>query len=242
MTILLTNDDGINAEGLQALHYALSQEHDVFVVAPTEERSACSNAITVRTNIAVHTIHERQFAVDGYTADCVNIGLNGGFIPPVDIVIAGINHGPNLGDDVYFSGTVAGARTACIFGIHGIAVSLDCLTSSSYFSEAAQFVLHFISDITRYRSRLPFFFNINYPNIPSHEIKGIKYTTLGRRKYNDTYLLHNENNSSKIVQLSGSIESIGLDNTDVFELRNGYISITPLSLDCTDHEFLRIIR
>lgn len=242
MTILLTNDDGIYAEGIQALFNALSNDHDVFIVAPIDERSACSNAITVRTNLTINVIGEHQFAIDGYPADCVNIGLNSGLIPPVDIVIAGINHGPNLGDDIYFSGTVAGARTACIFGIHGIAVSLDCLTSSSYFADAAQFVLHFIGDILLHRNRLPFLFNINYPNIPSNEIKGVKYTNLGRRKYNDTYIVHGENNNSKTVQLAGSIESIGSDNTDVFELRNGYISVTPLTLDCTDYEFLRILR
>ncbi len=242
MTILLTNDDGVNAEGIKALFDILSTAHDVFVIAPEDERSACSNAITVRTSLSIHKIDDRHFAVDGYTADCVNIGLNGGFFPPFDIVISGINHGPNLGDDVYFSGTVAGARTACIFGVHGIALSLDCLDSSSYFSQASEFALHFISDILCHTGDQPICFNINYPNIPKHEINGIKYTRLGRRKYNDTYTIHSETGMSKIIQLSGTIESIGGDTTDVFELRNGFISVTPLSIDCSDHEFLRIIR
>lgn len=242
MTILLTNDDGVNAEGIRALFDTLSTEHEVFVIAPEDERSACSNAITVRTSLSINQLDDRHFAVDGYTADCVNIGLNGGFIPPVDLVISGINHGPNLGDDVYFSGTVAGARTACIFGVHGIALSLDCLNTSSYFSQASSFMLHFIGDITRHRGRPALFFNINYPNLPSDEIKGVKNTVLGRRKYNDTYTIHQENGKGKIIQLSGAIESIGGENTDVFELRNGFISVTPLSLDCTDHEFLRITR
>lgn len=242
MTILLTNDDGVNAEGIQSLFNVLSTEHEVFVVAPEDERSACSNAITVRTSLSMRLLDDRHFAVDGYTADCVNIGLNGGFIPPVDLVISGINHGPNLGDDVYFSGTVAGARTACIFGIHGIAVSLDCLASSSYFNQVSEFIKHFISDIMRFRGRPAIFLNINYPNLPADEINGVRYTVLGRRKYNDTYTIHEENGNSKIIQLSGAIESIGGEHTDVFELRNGFISITPLSLDCTDHELLRISR
>lgn len=242
MTILLTNDDGINSEGIRSLFDMLSTAHEVFVIAPEDERSACSNAITVRTSLSIHQIDDRHFAVNGYTADCVNIGLNGGFIPSVDLVISGINHGPNLGDDVYFSGTVAGARTACIFGVHGIALSLDCLDSSSYFNQASAFMLHFISDIIRYRGRQALFFNINYPNLPDSEIRGIRNTVLGRRKYNDTYTIHQENGKSKIIQLSGAIESIGEENTDVFELRNGFISVTPLSLDCTDHEFLRIAR
>ncbi len=242
MTILLTNDDGVLAEGIHALFNTLSMEHDVFVIAPDDERSACSNAITVRDKLSIKQIDDRHFAVNGYTADCVNIGLNGGFIPSVDLVISGINHGPNLGDDVYFSGTVAGARTACIFGVHGIALSLDCLDSSSYFSQASTFILHFIGDILRYRGRPALFFNINYPNLPAPEIKGMKHTVLGRRKYNDIYTIHEENGQSKIIQLSGAIESIGGENTDVFELRSGYISVTPLSLDCTDHEFLRILR
>jgi len=242
MNILLTNDDGINAEGINSLFDALSGDHDVYIVAPFEERSASSNAITIRDNLTMERKDERRYALDGFTADCVNVGLNAGIIPGVDLVISGINHGPNLGDDVYFSGTVAGARTAYIFGVSGIAVSLDCLDSSSCFADAARFILTFIGDIRRHSGTVLALYNINYPDIPAGEVKGVRYTRLGRRKYNDSYRVVEEGKTTKVLQLLGTIDSVAGDGTDVMELRNGYISVTPLTLDCTDHEYLEHLK
>ncbi len=242
MNILLTNDDGIEAAGIRALYDALSEHHAVFIVAPRIERSACSNAITVRDSIAVERIAPGRFAISGFTSDCVNIGINGDIIPGVDLVISGINHGPNLGDDVYFSGTVAGARTAHIFGKPGIAVSLDCLGSSDYFGEAASFVSAFVRDNWRHLHAMNCFLNINYPDLPVREIKGTSYTTLGRRKYQDSYRIIDERHDFLEMQIEGTIVSDHKPGTDVAEVRNGLISITPLKLDATDYEFLSHIR
>ncbi len=242
MNILLTNDDGIEAEGIKALYSALIDEHAVFIVAPRYERSGCSNAITVRDSIRVEKMGERMFAVNGFTADCVNIGLHSDLVPGVDLVVSGINHGPNLGDDVFFSGTVAGARTAFVFGVPGIAISLDCLNFSDYFNEAAQFLRDFIREHHHDISRGAAFFNINYPDLPHGEIRGPLLTRLGRRKYQDTYNVTASSHNLIDLIMEGTIESDTTPGTDTREVRNGYISITPLLLDCTDHEYLRIRR
>lgn len=239
MNILLTNDDGINSEGLAALCDALSGRHEVYVIAPNGERSACSNAITVRNDLGVETLSEGRYAVDGFPADCVNVGLHGGIIPAIDLVISGINHGPNLGDDVYFSGTTAGARTAFIFGVSGIALSLDCIGASDYFGEAAEFMAAYLEAYQALSERGALFLNINYPDLPGGHIAGVRYTTLGKRRYRDSYSISGREGGAMRMRLEGRIESDELEGSDAVELRNGYISITPLHLDCTDHAFIR---
>ncbi|MCU0843363.1 MAG: 5'/3'-nucleotidase SurE [Spirochaetes bacterium] len=239
MNILLTNDDGIHSEGITVLGDALSVKHGVYVIAPNTERSACSNAITVRNDLGVEMLSEGRYALDGFPADCVNVGLHGGIIPSIDLVISGINHGPNLGDDVYFSGTTAGARTAFIFGVSGIALSLDCIGSSDYFGAAAGFMAAYLDEYRMLAERGPLFLNINYPDLPDKRIAGVRYTTLGKRRYRDSYSITGSSGNVMHMRMTGRIESDELEGSDAVELRNGYISITPLHLDCTDHSFIR---
>ena len=239
MDILLTNDDGYLSEGINSLFEVLCDEHRAYIIAPDEQMSACSSAITVRSSIKVQSVSENVFSVQGFPSDCVNIGLNGKLLPKIDLVVSGINHGPNLGDDIYFSGTVAGARTAYIFGVSGIAISMDCSSSSDYFKDAAAFLLNFIRDFDRFNHQEHVLFNINYPDMPTSEILGCKYTHLGKREYRDTYRVIHRNSSEMSLQLDGTIESVENDGSDITELQKGYISITPLSLDCTDYAYLR---
>jgi 5'-nucleotidase len=239
MNILLTNDDGIHSEGLAALRESLSGRHEVYVIAPNGERSACSNAITVRNDLNVEMLSDGRYALDGFPADCVNVGLHGKIVPSIDLVISGINHGPNLGDDVYFSGTTAGARTAFIFGVSGIAISLDCIGSSDYFGEAARFLAAYLDDYRTLTGHGPLFLNINYPDLPGERIAGVRYTTLGKRRYRDSYIVTGRGGSGMSVRLAGRIESDEIEGSDAVELRKGFISITPLHLDCTDHSFIR---
>ncbi|HSV96153.1 MAG TPA: 5'/3'-nucleotidase SurE [Spirochaetota bacterium] len=239
MNILLTNDDGIHSDGLAALCDALSEKHGVYIIAPNGERSACSNAITVRNDLGVEKLSEGRYALDGFPADCVNVGLHGGIIPSIDLVISGINHGPNLGDDVYFSGTTAGARTAFIFGVSGIAISLDCFGSSDYFGEAAGFMAAYLEEYRKLAELGPLFLNINYPDLANTRIAGVRYTMLAKRHYRDSYSITGSDGNVIRMRLTGRIESDELEGSDAMELRNGYISITPLHLDCTDHSFIR---
>lgn len=241
MNILITNDDGVLAQGINILFDVLSESHNVFMVAPNEEKSACSSAITVRDYLRVDTVSERKYAINGFPADCINIGLHSELLPEIDMVISGINHGPNLGDDVYFSGTVAAARAALIFGVTGIALSLDCLKTSDYFADAADFITRFIGDFKLSAHITPVCLNINYPDIPAAEIRGVKYTTLGRRDYRDSYDIFSKSHNEIHMKLNGTVESIDAEGTDVTEIRNGYISITPLQLDCTDYSYFQKI-
>ncbi|MCU0846452.1 MAG: 5'/3'-nucleotidase SurE [Spirochaetes bacterium] len=240
MRIMLTNDDGINADGINILYDVLSSRHDVYIIAPDSEKSACSNGISVHYELILKEITEKKFSVSGLPADCVDIGLHGNIIPETDIVISGINHGPNLGDDIFFSGTVAGARTACIFGKPGIAVSMDRYRESSvYLADAAEFILGFLSENAPDFARDAYFYNINYPDLPGDEIKGVKYTFIGKRIYMDSYRKTAISKTEMKLNLEGSIISPEIHGSDVTELRNGFISITPLALDCTNLDALK---
>ncbi|TAL33821.1 MAG: 5'/3'-nucleotidase SurE [Spirochaetes bacterium] len=239
MNILLTNDDGINAAGINILARILCERHEIYVIAPHEEKSACSSAITVRRGLAVEKLSDNRFSVEGFPADCVNIGLHSGLIPEMDLVISGINHGPNLGDDVYFSGTVAGARTAFIFGTSGIAISIDCLRTSDYFEAASRFIMEYIDPIGDSHIPHPFCLNINYPDIPADEISGIRYCSLSKRRYIDNYIITDRHEGGMHLQLNGSIETDEVESTDYYELQRGAIAITPLTLDSTDYPLLQ---
>lgn len=251
MNILLTNDDGINSEGLNSLYNAFSKRHDVFVVAPEREQSACSNAITVRTELNIKKCADNRFSVSGFPADCVIIGLSGNLIPDVDLVISGINHGPNIGDDLFFSGTVAGARTAYIFGKAAIAISINSYhRASRYSDDASMFLLDFvgrmlpesqgltgITDDTGAGPRL--FYNINYPDLPTEKIQGVRYTYAGRRFYRDSFKKTIFESDMATVQMGGYIESVFAEGSDTTELENGFISVTPMMIDCTDYSTLK---
>lgn len=240
MRILLTNDDGIHAEGLTSLYTVLSKKHTVYVIAPDSEKSACSNAITVRTEIHLEQLDEFRYSASAYPADCVNIGLNSKIIPEVDLVISGINHGPNVGDDIFFSGTVAGARTAYIFGKTGIALSVDSYHKvSQYFDDASEFAMNFIDDIIKDIAYKPHLFNINYPDRPKEKIKGVRYTFHGKRIYNDSFLKTRVESNSMKIEVSGNINSVDIDGSDAKMLHKGYISITPMILECTDMSYLK---
>jgi 5'-nucleotidase len=256
MKILLTNDDGIHAGGIKALFNTFMASHEVYVIAPESEKSACSNAITVRSQLSIKKVADYQYSVSGYPADCVIIGLSGDFIPEVDLIVAGINHGPNVGDDLIFSGTVAGARTAYIFGKPAIAISINSYhRESKYFNDAAEFLLGFVREISPqiidHSNRAmkkegqpltpPSFYNINYPDLPLDQIKGKKYTRIGRRLYRDSFQNTIFKSNEATVQMGGYIESVFSEGTDTTELEQGYISISPLMTDCTDHEYFKHI-
>lgn len=238
MNILLTNDDGINAEGINALYRTFSEKYNVYIMAPDEEKSGCSSAVSFKKTLVINKVAENKYSVNGFTADCVNIAIRSGIIPGIDLVISGINHGPNLGDDIYFSGTVGGARVAYIYGISGIAVSLNCRKKSRYFNDASEFLLQYIESSGLFAENTCNFFNINYPDIPKNKINGIKYTNLGRRKYNDSYNINNGKSGEFILEFMPATGSGLGEISDISHVENGYITITPLTLDCTNYKLL----
>jgi 5'-nucleotidase len=243
MNILLTNDDGVNAEGIRELYSRFKKEHNTYIIAPNEERSACSNAITTRLDLRIRKVEENVYSLTGYPADCVDVGLHAGLIPPVAIVISGINHGPNVGNDVVFSGTVAGARTAYVFGKPGIAISMDSYHKpSKYFYDAASFLLKFM-DVEGFGSSGEIcFLNINYPDLPAWSIKGAQYTHLGRRVYHESYETTQKSSDELVLSPRGEIGFMHNHGSDITALKEGFISITPLNNDMTDFKYLQTKR
>jgi 5'-nucleotidase len=239
LKILLTNDDGVEAKGLLDLYNVLHEEHDVYVIAPDGERSACSNAISIRNSINVkkHSI-KNWYSLSGYPGDCVSVGINSELIGHIDCVISGINHGLNVGDDIHFSGTVAGARTAFIFNTSSIAVSLNSFHKpSEYFTDAAQFVMKFISSpVVKGHDR--FFYNINFPDRPAEEYSSVEYTKIGHRKYKDYYSIENISNEEMMLHMEGIPMEEDNVSSDVTVVQSGGVSITPLTIDATDYSTL----
>ncbi|MDA3899933.1 MAG: 5'/3'-nucleotidase SurE [Spirochaetes bacterium] len=235
MNILLTNDDGIDANGINSLYDKLSERHTVFMFAPLDQKSACSNAITVHSSVRVDIRDKNRYAVHGFPADCVYIGLLSGMVEPVDLVISGINHGPNLGNDVHYSGTVGGARTALIAGISSIAVSMNSSRHESMFHNCADYILDFIETNPLCNTVDPYFLNVNYPDLLPDDIKGAKVVPLGNRNYINSYQEEERSDNHVLFSLQGSVEPTKDKETDASEIMNGYITITPLILDATDY-------
>lgn len=238
MNILLTNDDGFGAPGLTALDEVLSRDHEVYVIAPAEEMSGISNAFTIHRDMILQKHDARHFALGGYPADCVNVGIHGEVIPDFDLVISGINHGPNMGDDTFFSGTVAGARTARIFNKNGIAVSVNTPSpSEKLLRETACFINDSLSELTTLFSS-PLLLNINYPDLSPSEILGPRAAPLSKRIYKDHYEKFDEAESLTRIRLHGEISAEYREDSDHDVVSRGYIAVTPLTIDNSDYQTL----
>jgi 5'-nucleotidase len=237
----LTNDDGIRAEGLIALRKELSKMAEVWVVAPEGEQSAISHSLTLQRPLEVKKISERTFTINGTPTDAVMVGVYGILKKKPDLVISGINHGPNLGEDVTYSGTVAGAMEGSLLGIPSIAVSVfDC--GITYFTKAAKFIRKLVLFIHKEGLPKGTFLNVN---IPAKKRKLDKYeiTRLGKKTKRKVEL-------KKINSRGRSFWWIGKENTnwteasgtDCSTIRKGKISLTPLHLDLTDHKMIDRIK
>ena len=243
MKILLTNDDGIQAEGLAALKEVFSGVHEIYVIAPDRERSGCSNAFTIHEPLKIRQHEERVFSLSGFPTDCVNVGLKAGIIPRVDCVVSGINHGPNLGDDIFFSGTVGAARMAYIQGLSGYALSLNSRDRNSpCFTDAARFLLSFIEEKEAGEPGVPHFFNINHPALDPSEIRGIRYAEMTKRVYGDSYNRETLAEGEMLLRLVGDVASVGSSETDASLLQQGHITVTPLTTNCNDYERISLYR
>ncbi len=237
--ILISNDDGIHARGLEALVEAVSSLGEVWVVAPQHEQSATSHSLSLYHPLRIRKDGERRFAVDGTPADNVYVAINHlmkGQLP--DLVLSGINHGPNLADDVIYSGTVAAAMEGCILGIPAIAFSL-ATRKTFEFEHAAKFAKSVVR--TALSSPLPQRMLLNV-NIPSYgPVKGYEVTRLGRHSYGASIIEKEDPRGRKYYWIGGTgydhVTEEGTDVTVVHDHRKA--SITPLMLDLTQHEFIK---
>ena len=234
MRILISNDDGYFAPGLAVLSATLSsQGHEVTVVAPERDRSGASNSLTLDRPLMVRKSPSGFHYVNGTPTDCVHLAVTGLLPQLPEMVISGINHGANMGDDTVYSGTVAAATEGFLLGIPSIAISLANM-QSEHFETAADFV----AGLVRRFSMQPFpehvLLNVNVPDVAANEITGVEVTRLGRRhKAQDTVKTINPRNQTMYwVGAAGAAQDAG-PGTDFHAVAHGRISLTPLQLDLT---------
>jgi len=235
--ILLTNDDGIHSDGLIKLESALSEIGDVYVIAPAAEMSGASHSLTLARPLRIRQIDERHWTVDGTPTDCVTLALHK-ILPEEErphLCVSGINHGGNLGDDATYSGTVAGALEATILGVPGIALSLVARENFD-FTEAARFAISAVRKIMS--EGLPDGTLLNI-NIPQGEIKGVRITRQGIKNARTIISEHIDPRGKPYFWIGEEyFRSNAEDGTDYRAIELGYVSVTPLKADMTDHDAL----
>ena len=238
MLILLTNDDGIHSEGLLSLRERLSRGHQVYVVAPEKERTCIGHAITLHKPLRIKELEKNLYASNGTPADCVLLGLEILIPGRPDLIISGINKGPNMGQDVNYSGTVAAAKEAALSGIASIAVSIAA-RDNLLFHDAIEVTLKLLEPLCGIDTPSDIFFNINIPNIPIFDIKGFMVTRLGKRIYNNTVFERVDPRGGRYYWIAGDDKAyIPEEGTDLHAVDEGYVSITPMGLDMTKRELI----
>ncbi|UCE42913.1 MAG: 5'/3'-nucleotidase SurE [Candidatus Aminicenantes bacterium] len=232
--ILLTNDDGLYAEGISVLSDELTNLGQIYIVAPDQEKSASSLALTLHHPLRVKQIKKNRYAVNGTPADCVYLAVQK-FLPRLpDLLISGINHGPNLGQqDTSYSGTVAGAKQGAFLDIPSMAVSLIPDNEGQFsFAAAAKIVHALATNILENPLPQGIFLNIN---IPAPPLKGIKIAQLGQKRYNPR-VIEKEDPRGRLYYWigTGNPKALGDSDSDVMVIKEGYITVTPLQNDSTD--------
>jgi 5'-nucleotidase len=237
--ILVTNDDGYRSEGLIALAEALGGIGEVTIVAPMTEKSAIGHALTLRHPLRLETIGDRVFGVDGTPTDCVNIAVTQIFKGLPDLVVSGINKGWNIGDDVTYSGTVAGALEGALLGTPAIAASLAVTRGSYDFSYAARATVSIAEALLRTPLSPRMFLNIN---VPKGEPKGYRVTVQAKRNHITSVAeRHDPKGRSYFWIEEGQNEWEPHDRSDYQAVRDGYVSVTPLQPDLTAHDALAAV-
>ncbi|WP_374605047.1 5'/3'-nucleotidase SurE [Niveibacterium sp.] len=238
MRILLSNDDGYFAPGIAALAEALSGFAEVFVVAPERDRSGASHSLTLDRPLSVRRAPSGFHFVNGTPTDCVHLAVTGflGFRP--DLVVSGINHGANMGDDTIYSGTVAAAMEGYLLGIPSIAVSLVG-RELNQFSTAAAVAADVVRACADDASGAPYLLNVNVPDLPSSAMKGRRVTRLGKRHMAEPVVRSVNPRGETIywVGAVGAAQDAG-EGTDFHAVANGFVSITPLQVDLTQFSAL----
>ena len=240
MKILVSNDDGYLATGINVLTAALEKVADVVVIAPDRNRSAASNSLTLSTPLRVTEVAKNRYKVDGTPSDCVHLALTGFLDFEPDLVVSGINHGANLGDDTIYSGTVAAAMEGRFLGLPTIAVSLvgNKLVGSNLtnFETAAEVAAELVQKIERAPLASDVVLNINVPDIPHDQLKGVKATRLGFRHKAEQILPDKDPYGRPIYWIgpAGAGQDAG-EGTDFHAVEQGFASVTPLKVDLTRH-------
>lgn len=236
MKILVSNDDGYLATGINVLTEALERVADVVVVAPDRNRSAASSSLTLNTPLRVSKFGENRYYVDGTPSDCVHMALTGFLDYEPDLVVSGINHGANLGDDVIYSGTVAAAMEGRFLGLPTIAVSLVG-QDLEYFETAARVATELVQNIERAPLASDVVLNLNVPNVAHRQLQGTLATRLGFRHKAEQIVKDTDPYGRSIYWVGppGEGQDAG-EGTDFNAIERGFASVTPLKVDLTRHE------
>lgn len=242
MQILLSNDDGYFAPGLQALADALGGLGEIVVVAPEQNRSGASNSLTLDRPLLLKKSANGFHFVNGTPTDCVHLAVTGMLDSLPDIIVSGINHGANMGDDTIYSGTVAAATEGYLLGIPSIAVSLTSFDGNN-FETAGRVVRSLVERFIEQPISEPVLLNVNVPDIPYAELKGSEVTRLGRRHKAESVvkMLSPRNETVYWVGAAGAAADAG-PGTDFNAIERGYVSITPLQIDLTHTAQMSVVQ
>ena len=235
----MTNDDGFYAQGIETLYHRLKDTGKITIVAPDRERSATSLSLTLHHPLRIKTIESNIFAVSGTPADCIYLALQKLLPKKPNLIISGINHGPNLGQqDISYSGTVAGAIQGTFLGVPSLAVSLMSDPEGIFdFGYAAEFVHNLVGIFLKRNIRSGTILNINIPPPPR---KGIKLVKLGQKRYNPEIIVKKDPRKRTYYWIgTGQPREMGDQNSDVKLFKKGYITVTPLQTDKTDYTNLK---
>ena len=249
MNILISNDDGIYAEGIKILVDFLKEAgHTLYVVAPLEEQSGTGHGITLHQPMRVKEVYRGGelfgHSVTGKPADTVKVALTHLYDEAnIDFVISGINRGANLGNDLFYSGTFAAASEGTFWKKNAIALSLLVNGDNLYFESAGEFIVDYLETIKGITFPMGTLLNINVPNLPKEEIKGMKYTKQSNRKFQEKLIERTDTQGNTYYWLGGSpIHGDHVENSDVQAVEDGYISITPVKLNLYDSELEEMLK
>lgn len=241
MIILISNDDGINAKGIRELALRLSSEpeHEVYVVAPDRERSATGHSLTLHKPLRVETVElggkvKAAWSTTGTPSDGVKLAITQLLPQKPNIVISGVNHGPNLGSEILYSGTVAAAMEGAYLGIPSIAVS-QMWGEPRRYDAAAEVIARLLKVFPKAHLAARSLLNVNVPNLQFSEMKGVKLTEVGVREYNDYFEKRVDPRGRAYYWLAGSaIEEGESEASDAWAVQNGFVSISPVTFNLTD--------
>lgn len=234
MNLLLSNDDGIYSPGLQKLAKKLKKIFNLQIIAPNYDRSGSSHSLTINQPLRIHRFSNGDITViSGTPADCVYLGINFFMNPKPDCVISGINLGANLGDDIFYSGTIAAAFEGRDLKYSSFAISL---TGKYHLYTAIQITCKLLCAIAKNPFKEKYILNINIPDLPLKKIKGFKITKLGRHYTKHRVMQKKDPKNNEIFWIGTNLKTYKeCSDTDFYAVKNGYISVTPLSLDLTYH-------
>lgn len=246
MKILLSNDDGIHAPGLAALYNAVKDLGDVVVAAPDSQMSAVGHAITISDPIKVHEVTTasgfKGYAIGGTPADCVKLAVVALMDRPPDLVISGINLGPNAGISIIYSGTVSAATEGTILGIPSIAISINTFKDPLW-DTAATAARNIVQKALHAKLPADTLLNVNVPNCPAGEIRGHRVTTMGKSQFKEVFHRRTDPRGNLYFWMDGDMElAPNQTGTDVQALAENYVSITPLAFDLTNRAMLESLR